>query len=143
MVGNKGKVVIDSSVALKWALDEKEDLKEALYIRELIKKRLIQGFVPSIFYYETLNTLFRKKPEKALRFLSLIRMSEILECRLTVEQVLKAGELMQKYPQISFYDACYHALAMWEDAIFITSDNKYYETTKKEGHITLLKNFTN
>ena len=142
MVENRQKIVIDSSLALKWVLNESDGLNQALFIEKLIQKRLIECYVPSIFFSETLNILFRKAPEKALRFLSQIRISDIMECRLSRNQALKAGEIMQKYPKISFYDASYHALAIDEDATFITADKKYYETTKKEGSIELLENFS-
>jgi len=48
---------------------------------------------------------------------------------------------MKKYTKISFYDAAYHALALNTGGTFITADKKYYEKTKSEGNIMLLKNY--
>ncbi len=141
MAENKLKYIIDASVALKWAMVEGEDLEKALLLKTLIKKRLIDALVPSLFFYEILNSLGRKKPELALVFFSQIKMTRILECRLTTAEILTAIQLMKKYPKTSFYDTAYHALAIHEGGTFITSDEKYYETTKKRGNIVLLKKF--
>ena len=39
----------------------------------------------------------------------------------------------------SFYDACYHAIALINDCDFITADKKHYEKTKALGNIRLLQ----
>ena len=77
----------------------------------------------------------------ALQFLMKLKASNIIEYKLKEGVALMAFELMQKYPKISFYDASYHAIAIYENGKFITADKRYYETTKKEKHIILLKNF--
>ena len=140
MEENKPKYVIDASTAIKWVVDEKHS-EVALKIRYFYELDLIYLLVPSVFFWEVLNTISRKKPEMAMPFLSEIKMADILECRLSESQTLKSIELMQKYPKISFYDASYHALAIEEQGTFITADKKYYEIAKKEGHIQLLEDF--
>lgn len=39
------------------------------------------------------------------------------------------------------YDSVYHAMAIINDGVFITSDKRHYEKTKSFGHITLLKDW--
>lgn len=138
----ENKFVLDASVAIKWALKEKNGSREALIIKRLYQTGELDLFTTGHFFFEVCNVVFRKAPEGALPFLSQLRMMGVIECRLTELQALKAFELMQNYPKVSFYDASYHALAICEHATFITADEKYYETTKKEGHILLLRNFT-
>lgn len=140
MDGSNKKCIIDSSVAIKWLLSE-EDSEIAILLRNLYQHDLINIIVPSHFYWEICNVMARKASAGALRFFSELRMSNILECRLSEAQALKSCELMEKYPKISFYDASYHALAILEKGVFVTADQKYYETTQGEGNIVLLKNY--
>ncbi|MDP4008281.1 MAG: type II toxin-antitoxin system VapC family toxin [Candidatus Peregrinibacteria bacterium] len=141
MGGSNKKCIIDSSVAIKWLLNE-EDSEIAMHLRNLYKHDLIDIIVPSHFYWEICNVMARKASAGALRFFSELRMSDILEVRLTNRNALMACKLMEKYPKISFYDASYHALAILEKGIFVTADQKYYETMREEGSIILLKNYS-
>lgn len=137
----ENSLVLDASVIAKWLLEGEEDTVKALKIKDIFREEKIKIFVTSHFYSEICNTIFRKKPEDALNFFVKLKTSKIIEHRASTGTVLIAFELMQKYPKISFYDALYHAIAIYEDCRFITADERYYETTKKEGHVTLLKNY--
>lgn len=134
-------VVLDASVILKWLLLEKEDVADALKIREDLLNKRVEVYVPSHLFTEVCNVLGRQRPEQMLRFLSELRMSRLLECRLTLEIASLALNLLTRYPKISFYDAAYHALAIHSQGTFITADVKYYQTTQKEGHICLLNKY--
>jgi predicted nucleic acid-binding protein len=39
------------------------------------------------------------------------------------------------------YDSIYHALAIVEDGVFVTADNRHFEKVKNFGHIALLKDW--
>jgi len=135
-------IVLDASVAVKWYLSDKEgDLEEALLLKESFLDKNIFLLVPQHFLSEFSNTIFRKFPQHALSVFSDLQNFKIPFVVLSLEVASLAGILMKKYPKISFYDAAYHALAMHKEGTFVTADEQYYKTTKKEGHILLLKNY--
>ncbi|MEK7523423.1 MAG: hypothetical protein AAB588_00140 [Patescibacteria group bacterium] len=50
-------------------------------------------------------------------------------------------ELMKNFSGVTFYDSGYHALALQEGGTFITADEKYFQKTKKQGGVMLLKDY--
>ena len=56
---------------------------------------------------------------------------------LSLNIVEQTGQLNSGSP--SFYDACYHAIALLNNCDFITADRKHYEKTKALGNIRLLQ----
>ena len=56
---------------------------------------------------------------------------------LSLNIVEQTGQLNSGSP--SFYDACYHAIALLNNCDFITADKKHYEKTKALGNIRLLQ----
>ena len=135
------KIVIDASVALKWALPEEKDVSIALQLKQDFLRKDFISFVPVHFMTEIFNTLVRRTPTTALSALSFFLMAPFHVSFLSLEIAGLAHGLMKRYKKISFYDAFYHALAIQRDATFITADEEYYRTVKKEGHILLLKNY--
>ena len=137
--------VFDSSVYAKLLAPEEYSEK----VEELFTKIIRQGgflFVPSIFLYEVI-AVFKKHGydqttiEEFLAeyycnkpYIKLFSLEENI-----VHEALKICEKGTKksgFP--SFYDATYHALAMWHSCDFITADKKYYEKAKQFGNIRLL-----
>lgn len=141
MVENRKTYVIDASVALKWFINDEENLEEALKIKEKFIYKKIDLRTTFLFYFEISNTIGRKYGNNATLFISQLQQYNVREHKLNLMCYGLAFNLMKKYPKISFYDAAYHALALSEGAIFITADKKYYEKVKKEGNIILLSNY--
>lgn len=138
---NKTVYVADASVVLKWAINEREDLEQALVLKRDFVERKINIYVPSYCFAEVCNLLCRTRPNIAIPFFSFLIESKILECHLNINLVNIAYRLIRRYRDISFYDAAYHALAIQENGIFLTADIKYYNNTKREGSIMLLKDY--
>lgn len=136
------KIVIDASVALKWVLPEEEDALTALRLKEDLLGKDYTFCVPVHFMTEVFNTLVRKTPLTALSALSFFLMAPFQISFLSLEIASLAHDLMKRHTKISFYGAFYHALALHKDAVFITADERYYQTVKKEGSILLLKNYS-
>lgn len=132
--------VIDTSVILKALLDEEDSDKatKLFYLKEIFELSI---FVPDIFRYEFFNRLTRENDAsfalKAYREFTEIQVSIIT---LEADIIEIANKLMWKYHKISFYDAAYHALAKAYRTDLITADEKYYQITRKEGNVELLKN---
>jgi len=134
-------ITIDASVLLKWLIAESEDMEQAVLLRTHFEKKKVEFIVPSFCFAEVCNILYRKVPHAAIEFYSYILELQITEHQLSFNIVNIAFKLMEQYHAVSFYDASYHALAILENGTFITADKKYYEKTRKEGHIMLLKNY--
>ena len=54
--------------------------------------------------------------------------------------ITKDGHEKRGYP--TFSDSMYHAIAITEDALFITADKRYYEKIRRLGNIELLRNLS-
>lgn len=132
--------VVDNSVILKPILNEEgaEKVKKLFLLKNKFK---ISIFVPDIFCYEFFNKLIKTLGAKV----SFKAFYGFLERQVSImplqdDLIMLANKLVEKYPKISFYDAAYHALAKAYNAELITADERYYNQTKKEGNIKLLKN---
>ena len=66
---------------------------------------------------------------------------EFIEKKLCNDGEKIAIDLCLRYERISFYDVCYHALAIINDWRLITCDKKYYNLVKDEGGISLLVDY--
>ncbi|MEK7523416.1 MAG: type II toxin-antitoxin system VapC family toxin [Patescibacteria group bacterium] len=142
MAENKSLFVVDASVLLKWYLKEENDQEPALQLQTDYHYDKISLAIPHYAWSEVLNTLGRKKSfDEVLAYFSRYLAFEIQEYSITLEIAAVAIELMEKFPNITFYDAGYHALALQEGGTFVTADEKYFQKTKKHGGIMLLKDY--
>lgn len=150
MAVNKAWYVVDTSVLLKFILDEKEDMKQALTLKNLFIEGEIGLVVPSIFYYEASNILMRKmSTPQVLRAISLLKLAGLEVYELDEELIQKtltlvddAAAALGDHPKkISFYDASYHALALRHNITYLTADAKYHSQMKHMGNIQLLKDW--
>lgn len=133
-------IIPDASVLLKWLVKE-DDQEQALRVRADFEKGLISLSVPSHCFAEICNMLGREWADHGPSFISNLLVSAIQEKRLTLDHIGVAFHIMEEYAHISFYDASYHALALVDGGVFLTADEKYYNKTKKEGRIMLLKDY--
>ncbi len=58
---------------------------------------------------------------------------------LLAEEITQTGHQKSGYPSI--YDSIYHALAIKENATFITADKRHFNKSKSFGHIQLLEDW--
>jgi predicted nucleic acid-binding protein len=128
-------VVPDASVLLKWVLHEGEaHVAQALALQLAIGQGEVRAVVPPLWYFEVGNTIGRRIPELAARALSGLRALEMEE--ITFDAALEARTLqLMTECGVTFYDACYHALAIELDGLFVTSDARYLERARAVGHI--------
>ena len=134
--------VLDASIILKWVLPKNiSPLQEqALSIREALVDGTIKIIVPSLWRYEVANTLGRLVPNHAFDLLTLCSDIGIQEAEESSERDKIAFDLMNQW-QVSFYDASFHALAIVNDIIFITADEKYKNKVKEQSDISILKDW--
>ncbi|NOQ15715.1 MAG: PIN domain-containing protein [Methyloprofundus sp.] len=135
-------VVIDASVAIKWfAPDDgtEEDADKAILIFKAIQVTDIIPIQPTHWQAEVIAVLTRLCPETSQQSIQLL---DILEFQ--VYDNLKIYQLASKIAtQLShhLFDTLYHAVALEQQALFITADIKYYRKAKELGNIILLSEY--
>lgn len=136
------KIVLDTSVIIKWYALEEEGRANALKIASDYKDGKIEIVMPVFYLWEVNNYLSRYfKMESAYSIYSNLKLLRFKEYELSHSLTKLSFQIIKKISGISFYDASFHALAIQENAILITCDEKYFHKTKKLGHIKLLKNY--
>jgi len=138
------KVVIDSSVAIKW-LNQKDEKNlqqaEALFLKA-VKDNTIQLLTPELAKYEVGNVLsVAKKIEdkllsEALKFFYSIPIKFIRDS-LELSQI--ATKIVKDY-NITYYDAAFLSLAKQENATLVT-DNPKHQAKIKGVKVVALKDY--
>ncbi len=117
--------VVDASVAVKWYLPEIHDVQA---------KRLLTGdkqlLVPDLIFSEVGNILWKRvRAEQILEKEALAILQSMGALRLSISAswplALVALAIACK-TQRSVYDSLYLALAVKEDAVMVTADEKFY-----------------
>ncbi len=132
-------LVVDTSVILKPILKEdgEEKVKKMNYLKDNYELSIL---IPDIFRYEFMNIVGRGlETQTAENAFLAFTERQVSIIPLDTDLMGIAAKIKNQYPKVSFYDAAYHALAKAYNTDFITADRRYYEQTKKEGNIKLLK----
>ncbi len=133
-------VVPDASLILKWVVpsDNEPHVEQAFALREAFLRDEITLQVPTLWYFEVGNTLARKFPEDAPSQLHHLRQFGMTEVAMDDHWQETILTLIRNHG-VTFYDACYHALAMLHGGTFITADEKYLNRVKDSTHIRHLQ----
>ncbi len=136
------RYVIDSSVFNKLYLDEADrDKSQQLFIQAAESD--VKLLAPDLLYLEVINTAQRCGVPidsvvgllDAQQYLIDIRAVNNTERKKAIE-ILANGHVKSGYSSI--YDALFHAMALCNNAVFVTADNRHYTKTKMLGNICLL-----
>lgn len=133
-------VVPDASVILKWVL-EKGEGKEVVKALELQSAFIVEDLdlqVPTLWQYEVGNVLGLKQPELAGELMKALLDFELPEVPLTPDYCQAVLRLMCEIKGVTFYDSCYHALALQIRGVYVTADREYFKKARRKGHISLL-----
>jgi predicted nucleic acid-binding protein len=135
-------LVPDASVILKWVLKEEgSDTEIALRIFRDFSSGLIDVLLPSLWFFEVANVLALKTaPLEAARTLYFLADQDFLVTGLSRSGIFKSCELTRRL-RVTFYDACYHQLAIQEGACLVTADERYFRKARTLGSIALLRNY--
>lgn len=134
-------VVPDTCTILKWLLDESDCKEQALMLYKDYIEKKIRLRLPIFWAAEIGNVLGIKHKEYANEYFSYFLLCRFIEISIGVSLASLAFDLMKEFPKISFYDACYHALALQEGGVFVTADKKYYEMIKNKGGVMYLGDY--
>lgn len=132
----------DASVLLKWVLPPEDEqwVAQALALRRAMLEDEVRLLVPTLWLFEAGNTLARKFPSIAPSRLSVLIRSGFSESSMTPEIRNRACELCADHG-VSFYDACYHALAIARGGTFLTADEKHLRLASSAGNISHIKDW--
>jgi predicted nucleic acid-binding protein len=133
------RYVIDASVIVKWILgDEREpDQDKALGLLNTWLEDRAEIFSPTLWEYEVGNFLGRELPEQASEKMNLLVNLRFGSIPLT-EKMHDLCFAWMAEKGVTFYDACYLAVAMETRSILVTADSKFAEKMKKQGSICLV-----
>ena len=124
------KIVIDTSVVLKWAPSLREEqVEEAREIYRKMKLGQLELLAPVYLLVECLNILVFKKKllvSEAVETVDRFRKSGIKFVELKVMGIEQLCRLVKKY-NISPYDAQFLVLASDCDCPLVTADGKFVE----------------
>lgn len=121
------KVVVDSSIAVKWFVNEPKS-KEALNILSKHREKRVIIVVPDIIHLEIINGLFFSYKLSATQLRQIIISLKSLELQFTSINEIKlsnAALLMEKF-NIASYDGLFVSLAQELNCPLITNDKKHH-----------------
>ncbi len=140
--------VIDANVPFEYIFEREQKEKTVEILRKAASEEILL-IAPSIIGDEIANVLhgcFKDVGdiEKHLEFMEKLVESQIItvvipnrSTYLKAIEICRDGNEKSGYPSLS--DSIYHALAIENEATFITSDGRHYSKAKQFGHIELLK----
>ena len=136
-------VVLDANIFLK-LFKEENDSGEAKKLIQHLAQSLTPILAPCVVINETLHACEREKIDISVACrlfielqrsnLTLMLMTEGLIER--AYQITKIGHEKSGFP--TFSDSVYHAIALQENAVFITADHRHFVKTERLGHILML-----
>lgn len=134
--------VIDSSVFNKLYLDEPDrDKAQRFFVKAASAE--ITLLAPDLLYLEVVNTAQRCGIPLNVVVELLEAQSYLMKMRAVTHaerkyalQIIRNGHDKSGYPSI--YDAIFHAMAVCNDAILVTADQRHYAKTQALGNICLL-----
>ena len=137
---------MDSCVFSKLFIEEPDSQQAHDLIEHLIENQ-IRIIAPSLFVYEVLATVtignccvaevYDIITDFQNSTLQLVDIDTTLVEK--TSDICNTGHIKSGFP--SFYDACYHALAILHDCHFITADKRHFSKTQQLGNIVLLSDW--
>jgi len=124
------KIVVDTSVLIKWFKTRDEDLlKEARALLKEVETRPLEVHVPALLLYEVGNVLLLKTRlgpaglDQAIERLATLPFSVAPPAIPLLQRAARLGRELV----LTFYDASFLALAVELDCPYITADRRLFE----------------
>jgi predicted nucleic acid-binding protein len=135
-------VVADASVSIKWFfpdLEAKEDADKALDLLKKIRVGEVELIQPPHWLPEVVAVISRIRPsiaEQAIDYLT------AMEIRIEHDpDALKIAAQLSRQLNHHLFDTYYHALAIFNDAVFVTADSVYYRKVGSMGNVKLIRDW--
>lgn len=138
----RGKVVLDASVVVKWFVEESYS-KEARLLRDTYANGLIDLVAPNLLFYEVINALKYSGgfgEDELKEVIEALKDYQITLYEFSGNIALKAIEVAMR-KGITIYDATYVALAYELGTILYTADEKLIRKVKDKNHVKHIMEF--
>lgn len=127
------KIVVDTSVLIKWIKTRDEELRsEALDLLGIIQHQALEVTVPALLLYELGNLLLLKTRLDSSGIAAAI--DQVLHLPIAVENpepgVLRRTARLGRELKLTFYDASFLALAEELDCVFVTADRRLFKAAR-------------
>ena len=144
------RYVLDANVFLEYIYAGPLQNKAKQLLQDAILEQ-IQILVPSLVLDEITEVLCGnldnlEQVQWHLRYIEKLAKQEVLhivvpnsDVRMRAIELAGSGNKKSGFPELT--DCLYHALAILNDAVFITNDKKHICKVKKFGHIQELSNY--
>lgn len=129
--------VIDASVLVKLLLEEEYSEQAHRLLRQLEEDESIEWLAPDLVYAETANALWKRVRKQELTVQDAQSMMDALVGEILVRLVPsvalldEAFRIANKLRHNAIYDCLYLALAVVEEARFVTADKVFYDKAGK------------
>ncbi len=127
------KIVVDSSVLVKWFKSRNEDLlAEARALLDDVERKPLEVHVPALLLYEVGNILLMKTQLGPAALDDAMARLEALPFSVAppATPLLRRAARLGRDLNLTFYDASFLALAVELDCPFITADRQPFERTR-------------
>lgn len=127
------KIVVDSSVLIKWFKSRNEDLlAEAHALLDEVERRPLEVHVPALLLYEIGNILLVKTRLEPAALKNAIDRLEALPLSVAppATPLLKRAARLGRDLDLTFYDASFLALAVELDSPFVTADRRLFDRAR-------------
>jgi predicted nucleic acid-binding protein len=135
-------VVIDASVVLKWLLEDparEPDTEKALALVESVVRGRLEVLQPVHWLAEVAAVVARLAPQTAVRD---VEMLAALEFPTTDDpNVIRRATSLAIETNHHLFDTLYHAVALEQDALLVTADDRYYRKAERYGTIVALRDW--
>jgi predicted nucleic acid-binding protein len=135
-------VVVDASVSIKWffpATAQEQDTDQAVSVLRQVQSGQVTLVQPAHWLPEVVAVITRIRPEIAEQAIDYLSAMEV-----KVQQdadILKTAARLSRQFSHHLFDTLYHALAIQLNAVFVTTDEKYYRKAEAVGCIKLLSDW--
>jgi predicted nucleic acid-binding protein len=135
-------VVIDASVVLKWLLEDparEPDTEKAFALVESVVRGRLEVLQPVHWLAEVAAVAARLAPQTAVRD---VEMLAALEFPTTDDpNVMRRATSLAIETKHHLFDTLYHAVALEQDALLVTADDRYYRKAESYGTIAALRDW--
>ena len=140
------KIVVDSSVAIKWFIPQ-EYSSEANKILNSYQQGQVILLAPDLIYAEVGNIIWKMERFQVLESVDAQAVLDLFEQMqfniVTSKQLLKSAYRFATNHQRSVYDSLYVVLSIRENCKFVTADSKLYNAVCKQvKNIRLVQNWS-
>jgi predicted nucleic acid-binding protein len=130
------QVVLDASVILKWYLADEEYGQKALGLLVQYISNELEILAPALLEYEVINGLLIAQKRGRIKEEKIIKAIEgFIDLEIELKNLSDFYTRVMHYCKVynrSVYDASYLATAEVEGATMITSDERLYNSVKKD-----------